>query len=403
MIKEYFRMMLRNFHKRKLRSALTLLGIVIAITTLVVLIALSLGLQSAVQEQFRLLGTDKLFIFPRGQVGGPGSTSPVQLSEIDVDTIDRIVGVRDLSYAVVGNAEVKFREQRRYVPVIGIPLDRSAVMEETGAYKAEEGRLLEEHDSNEVMIGSQYKHNNLFVRPVSAGDKLVINGQEFRVKGILKPIGNPGDDRLVYMPLEDFRQLFSSGNRVDQIIVQVDNEEDIHNIADRIAKKLRTARGLTESTQDFSIITPEELIASFEMILTILTGFLVSIASISLLVGSIGIATTMYTSVLERTREIGVMKAVGARNSDVLFLFVGEAALLGFIGGVAGSLLGLVVSELLEYLAGNYLGTSIVQATIPPALLVASALFAALVGAIAGLIPARQASKIQPVTALRYE
>src|SRR3989338_10359681 len=121
MIKEYFRMMLRNFHKRKLRSALTLLGIVIAITTLVVLIALSLGLQSAVQEQFRLLGTDKLFIFPRGQVGGPGSSSPVQLSETDVETIEHVVGVRDLSYAVVCNAEVKFKEQRRYVPVIGIP------------------------------------------------------------------------------------------------------------------------------------------------------------------------------------------------------------------------------------------------------------------------------------------
>lgn len=232
-------MMFRNIRKRKLRSALTLLGVIIAIATLVILIALSLGLRGAVEEQFRLLGTDKLFIFPRGQIGGPGTSAPAQLTDADVAVIERVVGVSDLSYGVVGNAEVKFKEQRRYVPVLGIPLDRSTVFEETGAYKPEEGRLLKEHDRGEVMIGSQYKHNALFAHPVALGDKLTINAQEFRVKGVLEPIGNPGDDRLIYMPLEDFRQLFSSGDRVDHLIVQVDQEEDIHLIAERIAKKLR--------------------------------------------------------------------------------------------------------------------------------------------------------------------
>src|SRR3989338_1429476 len=164
------------------------------------------------------------------------------------------------------------------------------------------------------------------------------------------PRGNPGDDRLIIMALEDFQELFKSGDRIDQIIVQVEDVNTIKETAERVEKKLRSARHLTEKTQDFTILTPEELLRSFGTILNILTAFLVGVAGISLLVGAIGIATTMYTSVLERTREIGVMKAVGARNKDILFLFVGEAALLGFIGGVAGSLLGLVVSELLEYL-----------------------------------------------------
>lgn len=400
---EYLSIILSNIRNRKLRSALTLLGIIIAIATLVILISFSFGLRGAVEEQFRLLGTDKLFVFPRGQVGGPGSTAPIQLTEKDVEIIRNVIGVKDFSYAVVGNSEVKFKEQRRYVPVIGIPLDRNAVMEETGAYEAEEGRLLEQNDRNVVMIGSHYKHNNLFTRPISSGDKLIINGQEFKVRGILKPIGNPGDDRLVYMSLEDFRELFSSSDRVDQIIVQVDEKENMQEVADRIAKKLRATRGLTKTTQDFSVVAPEELIESFETILTILTGFLMSIAAISLLVGSIGIATTMYTSVLERTREIGVMKAIGARNRDVLTLFVGEAALLGLIGGIVGSVIGFTIAEILERFAANTLGTSIIRATIPLIWLISGVIFAALVGAIAGLVPAWQASKIHPVNALRYE
>ncbi len=396
-------MTLRNLKKRKLRSALTLFGIVIAIATLVILIAFSFGLREAVGEQFRLLGTDKLFIFPRGQIGGPGTASPAQLTLHDIEVIDKVTGVRDLSYAVVGNAEVKFKDQRRYVPVIGIPPDRSTVIEETGAYRAEEGRLLEGHDQGEVMIGSQYKRNNLFAQPLAAGDKLLINGQEFRVRGILEPIGNPADDRLIYMPHEDFQELFASGRRVDQIIVQVEMNQDIHEVADRIAKKLRASRGLTKATQDFSVITPEEFLASFETILTILTGFLVSIAAISLLVGAIGIATTTFTSVVERTREIGIMKALGAKNSDILSLFVGEAALLGLVGGIIGSALGVVASELVESIAAQSLGASLVQAAIPLSWLFGCVLFAAFVGALAGLIPAWQASTVRPIEALRYE
>ncbi|MBX4196732.1 ABC transporter permease [Candidatus Pacearchaeota archaeon] len=403
MIQDYFSLAVKNVRKRRLRSWLTMLGIFISIATIFTLMSASLGLQGAVREQFRILGTDKFFIQAKGQAAGPGSGGAVQLTTRDVSIIEKIPGVKTISYTVYGNAEVKFQDQKRYFMVTGYPLDKADVFTELGAYKADEGRLLKLGDQGVVMIGSQFKYNAIFKKPVSAGDTLTIQGVDFKVRGVLEPVGNPGDDRNILIPLDDFRLLFNSSDRVDAIFVQVEQGQNLQEVVSRVERKLRNERGVTEKTQDFEISTPEELLASFGTVLNIITGFLLGVAAISLLVGGIGIANTMYTSVLERTREIGTMKAVGARNNDILLIFLIESGMIGLIGGIIGVALGIAISKSLEYIAIHRLGTTLLKAATPAYLIIGCLLFAFLAGALSGLWPAWQATRVKPVDALRYE
>ncbi len=404
MIGDYFNIAIKNLRKRKTRSFLTLIGILIAISTIFVLISISIGLQDAVKEQFRQFGTDKFFLEPRGQLAGPGTGGAVELTVKDAEVIEKVPGVKDLSYWTGGNAKIEFGDEIRYTQVIGIPLDKSTVFIETGFYKADEGSILKKGDSKELMIGSQYKNNNFFKKPVKLGDKIIINGETFRVKSVLKTLGDPFDDRLIFMPLEDFRALFPETNdRIDQVAIQINQNENVKEVAQRVEKKLLRSRGLTEKTKDFNIMTPEEILASFGTVLNILTAFLLSIAAISLLVGGIGIANTMFTSVLERRKEIGVMKAIGAQNKDILSIFLIESGLLGIIGGILGVIMGIFISKTIEYIAVNQLGTTLLKASIPFYLVLGCLFFAFLIGAISGFWPAYQAIKIKPVEALRYE
>lgn len=402
MISDYFKLAVNNLRKRKLRSWLTIIGIIISIATIFVLISLSLGLNNAVQEQFRLLGTDKIFIQPKGQAGGPGSTSTVSFTKKDVDIVEKVSGIKRVTFWAAGNAKVENDKNIRFIPIVGIDLDTSDLYIETGAYEATEGRLLKKGDSNSVMIGSRFKED-FIGNQVKTGDLLLINNKPFKVKGILKPIGNPGDDSLIYMPLEDFRALFDIPERIDTIIAQVEPGKDIKEISNSIEKKLISFRGLTKDNTDFVILTPEELLQSFGNVLSIITAFLAGIAAISLLVGATNIANTMYTSVIERTREIGVMKAIGAKNSDILIIFLIESGLIGLLGSIVGVLLGMLIGKSIEYYAINYLKTTLLQVSFPPYLIIGCLLFGFLVGAISGSLPSYQASKLKPVDALRYE
>ena len=381
-----------------------MLGIFISIATIFLLISLSVGLQQAITEQFELLGSDKFFIMPKGQAGAPGSTgSAVEMTTKDVNVIEKIVGVKEVTYATVSNAKVEFGSQIKYYMVVGFPLEDIDFYTEISTFKADEGRLLKKGDKGKLMIGSYFKYNNVFKKPVRAGDKLILNGREFEVEGIIASIGNPSDDQNILMSIEDMKELFGTGERVDEIIVQVKQGEDVQKVADATGKRLEKFRGVTHKNSDFYISTPEELLVSFGIILNILTAFLAGIASISLLVGAVGITNTMYTSVLERTREIGIMKAIGAQNKDILFIFLIESGLLGLVGGIIGVGLGFSLSKLVEFIVVNYLGTNLLRAAAPLYLIVGCLAFSFLIGAISGTLPAYRASRTNVVDALRYE
>ena len=402
MIRDYLKLAFRNLIKRKLRTSLTLIGIFVSLATIFMLVSLSLGLRVAVEEQFEAFGADKFFVQPgTGFLGPPGSVGGVILTEKDVETIKKVRGVKDVLTTATANAKVEFNDQIRYMAVWGMSMETDLYIK-IGDYKIEDGKFLEQRD-NGILIGNSHKTGNLFEKPVSVGNKLIINGKELKVKGILQKIGNSEDDKLIIMDLEQFRGFFSISERVDWIVVQIDDGEDIKEVASRVEEELRDSRGVTEKTQDFGILTPEELLGSFQAILNIITAFLGGVAAISLFVGGVGIANTMYTSVLERTKEIGVMKAVGAENKDILMIFLIESGLLGLVGALIGIILGFGIGQGIEYIAVNQLNTNLLRVATPTWLIVGCLVFGFLIGAASGLFPARRASKVNVVDALRYE
>jgi putative ABC transport system permease protein len=403
---EYFKIALKNLTNRKLRSWLTMLGIFISIATIFTLVSLSLGLQGAIKEQFDILGADKFFIMPKAMMaGGPGSGGEsFMLTEKDVDAVENMNGIKDLTYYTIGNIKAEFRGETKYLMAVGIPPNRMDIFVETGSWKVMEGRFPKMEDKAVVFLGSDFKKENIiFKKALNLGDKIEINGNSFKVIGFAEPIGNPSDDSNVLIPLEEFRIIANISERVDMIMLQVQDGENVTEVSQNVEKDLRKERGLTEKTQDFTVSTPEELLKSIQTILGIITAFLAGIAGISLLVGAIGIANTMYTSILERTREIGVMKAIGAKNSDIAWIFLIESGLLGLVGGIIGVILGYGLSKTIEYIAINQLNTTLLQVATPFYLIFGCLFFGFAVGAISGVLPAIQASKTNVVDALRYE
>ena len=406
MMKDYFLLGLKNLHRRSLRSWLTMVGIFISIAIIFILISLSLGLEAALTEHVRTLGTDKFFIYPSMQAGIPGPSSPVHMTKADVDAISKLSGIKYVSYMTMENGGIKFDDKTRYAIVIGFSLDTPdtyKMIYESSNLKLDEGKFLSQGDRGFIMLGSEYKYGKVFSKPVLAGDTIEINNTKLKVKAIIASVGNPQDDKQTYISLEDLKTLFNSGDRVDYIIIQIQPGADLKEVSARVEKKLREFRGLTEKTQDFSVVTPEELLRTIGTVLNIITAFLIGVAAISLIVGGIGIANTMYTAVLERRREIGVMKAVGARNSDILLIFLIESGLLGLVGGIIGILLGIGVGKIIEYIAITQIRTTLLHVVTPPYLIIGCLAFAFLAGAISGTWPAWQASQVRPVQALRYE
>jgi putative ABC transport system permease protein len=172
-------------------------------------------------------------------------------------------------------------------------------------------------------------------------------------------------------------------------------------VTENIKKSLRTSRKVDKGKEDFTVQTPESLLATLNSILMIIEAVLVGIAAISLLVGGIGIMNTMYTAVLERTKEIGIMKAVGATNREIMFLFLIESGLLGLIGGLIGVLLGFGISKSVEMVAFQVYESPLIQAEFSFWLLSGALMFAFLVGSFSGWFPARQAARLNPIEALR--
>ncbi|OGJ19887.1 hypothetical protein A3K73_01005 [Candidatus Pacearchaeota archaeon RBG_13_36_9] len=405
MIKEAFTLAYRTLIHKKIRSFLTVVGIFIAIFTVFVLLSMSLGLNEGIQEQFRLLGTDKFFIQPKGSYSGADQTSNVQLTTKDIETLDRISEIKKVSYYTIGNVQIKFGEEIRYYIVIAIPfkpVNGWDIFSEVYNLKAEEGRLLKDGDRGKVLLGYGYKYNNFMGKPVRVGNTIELNGEEFKVAGILETVGNSADDKQIYMTIEDFKELFNSGDRVDFVIAQIKEGENMTQVVDRAERSLRRERGVTEKTQDFTISTPEQLLESFGIVLNILMAFLIGIGSISIIVGGIGIANTMFTSVLEKRKEIGTMKAIGAKNEDILTIFIIESGILGLIGGFLGLIFGIIIAKAIEYYARLYVG-DIIKASMSPYLIIGCLLFGFVIGTVSGFFPSRRAANLKPADALRYE
>ncbi|MBW2965858.1 FtsX-like permease family protein, partial [Candidatus Woesearchaeota archaeon] len=243
--------------------------------------------------------------------------------------------------------------------------------------------------------------DRLFKKRVNIGDKVEVNYVEVEIIGIYEEIGSPTDDAQMYISQEGFKEIFDT-DEYEYVYIRAAPGQDPGDLAEKIEERFRKRRGQKKGEEDFTIQTFEDVLETFTNIIGILNGVLVLIALISVVVAAVNIMNTMYTSILERTREIGIMKAIGAKNKFILLVFIAESGILGLVGGSIGIILGYLIARLGGYIAALY-GLGMIRPAFPAWLVIGCLLFALLVGAGSGLLPSLQASKLKPVDALRYE
>ncbi len=386
-----------------MRSWLTMIGIFIGIAAVVALISLSQGLQEAIGEQFIKLGSDKLIVQGISSgFGPPGTGVEAPLTEKDLEVVEKVKGVDNVIGRLIRSAKMEYKDEVKYSFVVTMPKENEdiALTIEVNDYQVNQGRLLKKGDKFVAMVGSGFAED-FFETKLLLRDKIQIEDVDFKVVGLLKKSGNPQQDETIVIPEEGMRAIFGLKDVYDIIPAKISSGEDMDLAAERIKKALRKHRDVEEGKEDFTVETPGSILATLTTILLIVQGVLVGIAGISLVVGGIGIMNTMYTAVLERTKEIGIMKATGARDRQILFLFLVESGMLGMFGGLIGVSMGFGISKLVEYVAFQIYGSFLIKASVNLMVMFGALMFAFMVGAASGVFPARQAAKLKPVDALR--
>jgi putative ABC transport system permease protein len=403
MLGDDIRYVVKHLFRRKLRSWLTLLGIFIGMAAVVALISLSEGLQGAITDQFSSIGADRIMVQPAGAVAGPFSAgiSEAKLSDADVDVIEQVRGVEFTKGFIAKSVPVRFKGEQGTGFIIGIPSDSATTqqLQQVGFWDLQEGRNPRPGAKYEAAIGSSVA-NGYFSKNVSIRNKIELVGMEFTVVGIGKSSGSFSDVGI-RIPKDTAKEIFSTED-VAMIVVKVAAGFDPLIVAENIKKELSRFRNVKQGEEDFTVETANQIIESYLQILGIVQVLIVGVAAISLIVGGVGIMNTMYTAVVERTREIGIMKAIGARNRRILRIFIIESGILGIVGGGIGAGLGVAIAKSVEAIAGAALGSNIIQAQVSFGLVALVLTFSFSLGAIAGYFPAKQASRMQPVDALRH-
>ncbi|MCX6746753.1 MAG: ABC transporter permease [Candidatus Pacearchaeota archaeon] len=403
-MKDHFLLAFSNLKRRGLRSWLTMIGIFIGIAAVVGLISLGQGLQGAINKQFEQLGKDKIIIQSK-TMGPPGTaTGKLILTTKDLNAIESVRGVERVVGILMKSSVIEFKDETKINFIIGINPKDAQIFSEMQDYKVIKGRDLRDGDGFKAVVG----YNNLidekiWKRGVGIGSTITVGNVEFKIVGILGKTGDPYNDAAIYIPKDTLRNILNTQDEEDEIVVKTQEGFNPNDVAKSIERKLRQERDEKEGQETFTVQTSEQLLNSFTNIFNIVQGVLVGIAAISLLVGGIGIMNTMYTSVLERTKEIGTMKAVGAKNSDILQIFLFESGLLGLVGGIIGIGLGIGLGKGVQYIATIALGTNLLQASITLPLIFGALTFSFFIGTLSGILPAMQAAKLRPADALRYE
>ena len=406
-IKEYFNIALRNIKTRRLRSLLTVLGIVIGVFLIISLLSISEGLKSTINEQLQSLGGKMVMVMPGG--GDDILTSLMfggsKLQKEDIEAIKRARGVETvIGFSFTGSVARYYNESKQ-VALNGYEPWREGleILSLFSGWELAEGRWPSK--GNEILIGSRVAED-IFSREVKVGSEMTIKGKKFLVGGILKSLGNQQDDGTVYMDMAVFQDLTGEKRgTATYAMVKIREGSDENEVATAIEESLRETRKRRSGTdeEDFSVITSEKMGDLAGNILGIIQIVIISFASIAILVGGIGITNSMFTSVRERTREIGIMKAIGATNSAILSIFMIEAGIIGIFGGLGGLLLGTLLAKAVDYYT-SFNPSMYLSTTIAPWMIVFALVFSFFVGSAAGFFPARAAAKLKPVDALRrYE
>jgi putative ABC transport system permease protein len=391
---------IKSLKDRSFRNWITVFGIVVSIAVIFILLTLSAGLQLAIVEIFEDFGTNRMFIVPAGGAASLGGLNARPFDQSDIDAIAALPYFEEVIPQIYRSATlVTYRGREQYANVIGMPNKNVQLIERQYQFNTnlDSGRYFQENERGVAVIGYNIANDvDFFGREVGERNTIEIKGQRFKVIGIYERVGSAQDDNSIYIPLDDARELFNLTTEVDFADAIAKNGVDLDVAKARVERLLERRKGKDQ----FSVITPEAILRQFSAILSIVQGILLAIASISLIVGAIGIANTMFTSVLEREKEIGIMKAIGAKNKDILTLFMFESGFIGLVGGVVGVILGILLSLLIGQIA-IVAGFAFLKISISIPYILFCLTFSFIVGVLSGFLPSYLGSKKKIVNILR--
>jgi len=403
-ITDYFLLAYKNLKKRGIRSWLTLLGVFIGIVAVISLITLGAGLQSAVNAQFGISSTELITVQAGGlnSYGPPGSGVVNPLTVEDVEAIEKLSVVEAAIRRNIPSGKLEFNDIVGFGMAMSMPSgDDRKLAQEILDTDIEFGRALKDGDTNKVVLGYNFYDDKVgFNKPIVPGNKILLQDVSFEVVGISEKKGSFLFDSIVIVNNDPLEDLMGYGDDVDLIGVKVKNKDLMDKAKEDIEKVLRKNRGVKVGEEDFEVSTPDAMLGTVNNILGGIQAFIIIIASISILVGIIGIVNTMTTSVLERRKEIGIMKAIGAKNSQIFMQFFVESGLMGLVGGALGVIVGMIIGYAGTVGINNFIGA---EATpqINFVLIISTLIGSFLIGSIAGIVPAMNAARQNPVEALR--
>ncbi len=400
MLKNLLILILKGFRYRTVRSWLTILGIVIGIMVVVIILALSSGIKNAITGALQTFGSDLIVIFP-GKENNPivGILGGQNFKEYDLLELEKISGIKFVVPMGISTLNVDHLGETKSIMVHAANWKKYAeVMESSQGIKLEKGRWPENDSASEAVMG-HLAAKTLFKEEVPVGGEIIVKSKRFKVVGILSEIGEQMLDNVIFVSLDLLHNLNDSRG-ASSAVVKITPGADINLVAQQVKFQLSKQ----EVIRDFSVLTPDKADRLIGNVLSIIELVLMIIALVSLAVGAVGIMNTMYTSVLERTRQIGIMKAIGASRDAILAFFLLESGLIGLAGGLLGIIFGISAA----YFIGAAAGSLGVRGLFSFASLDFFGFFVILIitfitGILSGIMPARQAAKLEPAEALRYE
>jgi len=405
----YLKMGMNMLVHSKLRSWLTIIGIVIGVGSVIGIVSLGDAMQANIQSNLAEMDLTKITISPGytkassnmpgppGGGGGGGSTTDAELTDDDIRALQGLDSIQYKEGEISSSEEVKYSGETATLSITGVD---PQVWKYMSTLKTQSGRLLEPADRYVAVIGSDVA-TEIYDHDIGVNQVISINNKSVRVVGILEEKGE-GDDSKIYMPIDGAINLIDDAEKgvYDTISVKAKSEDLVDGLVNDIEKKLMVSRHINqEDDRDFSVSASKSMAESVTELTDTMTLFLGAIAAVSLLVGAVGITNTMFTSVLEKTKEIGTMKAIGAKNRDILMIFLFNSGMVGLVGGILGVILGAFVSSGLQSMMGSMTSGSGLSIS----LMAEGLTLAVLIGVISGVVPAYRASKLRPVDALRYE
>ena len=401
-----------NLSGNKLRSMLTVLGIVIGVAAVIAMLSIGRGAQASITSRIESMGTNLIYVTPgstsqSGVQSAAGSAGTLTLD--DADALANLANVEAVASQTSNFVQVVYQGVNANTRLMGVTSDYETVSSLT----LEDGEFISDSDQNArslvVVLGSSVAEDLFGSMAGVVGQRVRLNGQTFKVIGVLASKGSTGfmnQDDQVFVPLSTALYRLVGGERfrgssvISQITVKASSSNVVDQVANEVTTTIRDLHGTVEGADDFTVTTQESTLAAATEVSDTLTIFLGGIAGISLAVGGIGIMNIMLTTVTERTHEIGLRKAIGAKRRDILLQFLVESMVLSFLGGLIGVALGWGVARLMGQV--QFSGSTITPVVGMDSVLLAT-LFSMAVGLFFGIYPATRAARLQPVDALRYE